>query len=198
MKKSNQGFTLIEITLSIILFAVMLDGLMSFCAHMTYEYSQFKQLEQLKQNAVNVQDFITYYIRTADKVEVVATPVTEWQDKGLREGAKQLKHITCIFETINKKNPGKVEVKQCQLALDEILLTAEMQGSGKYKLVYQVIENNQSKNNNLISDLVDQIIIYEDVINHAVEFECRFKKREEENERLAVTKLFIESLAYKS
>lgn len=198
MKKFNKGFTLIEITLSIILFSIMIDGLMVCYAHLTYEYSAFKQLEQLKQNAAAVQDFITYYMRTADQIEIITDSIKSQEEGELKEGARRLKFIKCTFEVPNKKNPEEVEIKHCQIALDEILSAVEKQGAGKYKLVYAVIENNQSKNNNLISDLIEQIIVCEDKERQVVEFECRFKKRDEENERLQVTKYFTESLAYKS
>lgn len=200
MKRNAGGFTLLEVCLSFALFAIMMEGMMVFYSNICLKANEYKQLKRLESEAGVVQDFIRYYIRTADEVTVVAD-VSNTQEieeaSGGEKSARTLKYILCTFKIPNQKKADGVEIKNCKVNLTEVL--ADKEGKGKYKLTYGVLDDKGIFiNNNLISDMIEQIIVYEDPLNQSVEFECFLKMNEEKNEKLQVAKSFVESLKYKS
>ena len=90
------------------------------------------------------------------------------------------------------------EKKECELVLSPI---SSVDGTkGNYRLSYSVKSIGGIPvvtNNTVVSEMVESIKITSYKNSDLVEFTCEFQKKDEENNRIQLTKKFIESLEYK-
>ena len=191
MKQKREGFTLLEMCMSLILFTIMLEGLWGFFTNIYVDYIQFMLQTALNSEASTIEDYISEYIRSADKIkittedgiiEVVGSP------NNVEVHKAHLKKIEGIIKTPKADGSGFYEKKS------DVVRSLDEKGNEVYKLTYSV---NGSGTSNLISDEIESIKVTSKKASNLVIFECRLQKAGETNERLKVSRKFTESIANK-
>lgn len=191
MKEKQEGLTLLEMCISLILFTIMLEGLWGFFANIYGDYIQFTLQTTLNSEASTIEDYISEYIRSADKIKITTEDgVIEvaGSPKNVEVYKAQLKKIEGIVKTPKANGSGFYEKKS------QVIMSPAEQGKGTYKLTYSVAG---SGTNNLISDQIEHIKVSSKEASNLIIFECSLQKAGETNERLKVNRQFTESIANK-
>lgn len=203
MKRNEGGFTLLETCISFVLFAIMIESIWGFFSTIYINYLQFEQQVSMNSERINVEDFIKREIRSADKVRILTTSgeqieVTyktstnnvEVKDKLL----KSIKYRVKVPKTIGIG----YEEKECEIVLRTV---STIDGTkGTKELSYSVKAKGGipvATNYTVISEMIENIKVTSYKDSDLVEFTCEFQKRNENNNKLKITKRFIESLEYK-
>ena len=203
MKKNERGFTLLEMCISFILFAIMLESIWGFFSNIYRNYIQLNQQVSLVSEATNVEEFIKQEIRAADRVLITTTTgehievIYKESPNNIDVKNKALKKIQYMVKVPKTSGIG-YEKKECELVLSPI---SSVDGTkGNYRLSYSVKSIGGIPvvtNNTVVSEMVESIKITSYKNSDLVEFTCEFQKKDEENNRIQLTKKFIESLEYK-
>lgn len=203
MKENEEGFTLLEMCISFILFAIMLESIWGFFSTIYINYLQFAHQVSINSEVMNVEDFIKQEIRLADKVLIITTSGEQIEvtyktsTNNIEVKDKSLKTIKYMVKMPKTNGPGYKE-KECEITLDTVS-TIDM-AKGTQKLSYSVKSIGGIPvvtNNTVISEMIENIKVTSYKDSDLVEFTCEFQKRNETNNRLKITKKFTESLEYK-
>ena len=207
MKRREQGFTLLEISVCFILFAILLEALWGFFGNIYGEFLMFDKKVALDNEADTIESFLRDYIRQADKIKIttqdgktieviLAPPDTNPNNLDVINGdlqeieieKKQFNAASSAYETKNSKvivgNTSSPTGKQ-----------------GKLQLTYQALSGVGGSNvgsPKLISDQIENIKVTSKKDSDLVEFTCTVHKNGETNDRLKVTFRFTEALSYKA
>lgn len=203
MQENEQGFTLLEVCVSFILFAIMLESIWGFFSNIYSNYIQFNQQVSINSEATTVEDFIKQELRAADKVLIITTTgeqieVTykaskyniEVKDKGLKKIKYRVK--------VPKTSGIGYDEKECEMVLTRTSSTDATKGA--YQLNYSVTFKGGGSvgyNKTLVSEMIENIKVTRYKDSDLVEFSCTFQKKNETNSKLKITKKFTESLEYK-
>ena len=204
MRKNEKGFTLLEVCVSLILFAIMLESIWGFFSTIYINYIRFNEQVKISSEATTVEDFIVQEIRGADKVRIKTTTPGEQIEvtyKGSTSNVevkdKSLERIQYMIEIPNPTGGGYKE-KECEIILTPISPTDEKKG--KYQLSYSVKSIGGvavTTNNTIVSEMIENIKVTRYKDSDLVEFTCTLHKINETQNRLKLTKKFTESLEYK-
>ncbi len=207
MKRREQGFTLLEISVCFVLFAILLEALWGFFGNIYGEFLMFDKKVALDNEADTIESFLRDYIRQADKIKIttqdgktieviLAPPDTNPNNLDVINGdlqeieieKKQFNAASSAYETKNSKvivgNTSSPTGKQ-----------------GKLQLTYQALSGvggSDVGSSKLISDQIENIKVTSKKDSDLVEFTCTVHKNGETNDRLKVTFRFTEALSYKA
>lgn len=189
--KKNKGFTLIEVSISLLLSAIILQALLGFYMQLYKDRLIFNAQVQLRNEAHNIKSYLSLYIRQAEKIEIVTTkghkikPQMEEQSEIIKEPLAQIKVCRDI------QNDKKDIIIALEPNADPKYNSQDLQEDfGKKKLYYYGSAN-------IISTQIEEIMISYDDETKAVTFYCILNKRDETNPRLIYPIMFTESIAYK-
>lgn len=203
MKENEKGFTLLEMCVSFVLFAIMLESVWGFFSTIYINYIQFDQQVSINSEATTVEEFIKQELRAADKVRIITT-TGEQIEVTYKASPNNVEVMDKPLETIKymvripKTSGAGYEEKECEITLTEILPIDATKGT--YKLSYSVKSiggTTVRTNNTVISEMIENIKVTSYKDSDLIEFTCAFQKINETNSRLKMTKKFTESLEYK-
>lgn len=183
MKNKAEGFTLLEAIIAVMLFAILLQFLLSFFASMYLSAKTFQQKTYLEDQARVVKEFVCEQIRKSEQVSIEyvggSHPITN-----VTEAADNFEVIDQPLVNIVLDNGKKMSLKANP---------AKSKGIGKLQLVY--IGGGTTPN--LISDEIESIKVTREKDSDYISFTCVFCMKGEKDENLILTRTFCESLAYK-
>lgn len=191
MKTKNKGFTLLEVIMAIMLFAILLEGMGHFFSTIYKEFTEFDTKIILNNEATAVEDFMRDYIRMADGITIVTTsdePIVPNQTVTRSQEILEEIEIARRVQTTVSGGSSKETIERCKIQVEPNYASDQ----GSYKLNY-VAEGNKR----LISDYIENIKVSTTSGSNLVEIECTIAKKVKTNDRLKVTVKFTESLAYK-
>lgn len=203
MQENEKGFTLLEVCVSFILFAIMLESICGFLSNIYSNYIQFNQQVSINSEATTVEDFIKQELRAADKVLIITTTgeqieVTYKASKhNIEVKDKSLQKIQYRVKVPKTSGIG-YEEKECEMVLTRTSSTDATKGT--YQLNYSVTfkgGGSVGSNKTLVSEMIENIKVTRYKDSDLVEFSCAFQKKNETNSKLKITKKFTESLEYK-
>ncbi len=180
MKKNSRGFTLLEICVCFILFAILLESLWGFFSNTYAEFLQMDKQVMLNNEADAIQSFIKNYIRQEEKIKITT------QDDSI---------IQVLTGTGNPSSDITGDLKSIEGDSSQLKIgtnTPPIARQGLLKLEY--ISGGTSK---VVSDQIQNIKVTQKKDSDLVEFVCTLHKAGESNNRSKVTIRFIESLTYK-
>lgn len=203
MRENEEGFTLLEMCISFILFAIMLESIWGFFSTIYINYIQFAQQVSINSEAINVEDFIKQEIRLADKVLIITTSGEQIEvtyktgTNNIEVKDKLLKSIKYMVKIPKTPGPGYRE-KECEITLDTVSTIDTTKGTQKLSYAVKSLGGVPVvTNNTVISEMIKNIKVTSYKDSDLVEFTCEFQKRDESNNRLKIIKKFTESLEYK-
>lgn len=181
----SKGFTLIEVSISLLLGSILLQALLSFYIQLYRESQIFTQQVTLRNEAYNVENYLRLYIRQAEKIKIVTTKgkvIEPLADNDVVE--ESLNSIMFIHKVQNIKTSTNIVLETNNST------SLEISPIGKKRLYYYGTSN-------VISNLVEDITItyFKDI--EEVMFHCTLNKMNEENPNLIYTFTFTESIAHK-
>ena len=207
MKKREQGFTLLEISVCFILFAILLEALWGFFGNIYGEFLMFDKKVALDNEADTIESFLRDYIRQADKIKIttqdgktieviLAPPGTNPNNLDVIDG--DLKEIEIEKKQLNVAGSA-YETKNSKVIVGNTSSPTGKQG--KLQLTYQALSGVGGSNvgsPKLISDQIENIKVTSKKDSDLVEFTCTVHKNGETNVRLKITFRFTEALTYKA
>lgn len=210
MKEKQKGFTLLELAVCFVLFAILLEALWGFFGNIYGEFIQFDKKIALNNEADAVESFLRDYIRQADKIkltmqdgkiiEVILAPTTIAPSPNPNNQdviAGDLKQIEIEKKQLNTAGTA-YEIKNSKVFVENN--TSPTGNQGRLKLSYQLLSGiggSDVGGANLISDQIENIKVTHKKDSDLVEITCIIHKNGETNERLKVTIRFTEDLSYK-
>lgn len=194
MRKKDNGFTLLEAVIALVLFALLLQTLLGFFSQMYVNSKRLEQRSYLVDNARLVNEFVQEKIREASKVKITAIDDKGTPDNPADDVNVSIEPITTSAE--NKSFNGrlvKIEMKDALGHASEIEMKAiTTEGKGNYQLIYKA-----NSSSSLISDMIENIKVKREKDSDVVEFTCDFYKKNETLDQLKLKEIFTETLAYK-
>ena len=221
MKKITKGFTLLEVSVCFVLFAILLELLWGFFGNIYTEFLQFDKKITLNNEAEMIESFFSDYIRGADKVEIT---VVKKDALGIIQDQKIIEVMLPkeIVGGVDLKNPNNIEISDYELSkieiekkqLDatgtiyetknsEIVFSYTVTSEGERvsrKLEYQALDGirgTKKGDAKLISNQIENIKVERNIDSNLIEFICTVHREKEINQRLKITFKFSESIAYK-
>ncbi len=208
MHKQEQGFTLLEAAIALVLFCLLLQGLLNFFAVM---YSNSKHLEQkayLMDNARAINNFIGEKIKEATNVEIeltkslnnAGTPNDPTDDTWANADWAYRLITPILIPSDNTAREGRLsrivlQDKVGNITYIDLKFTSSADNNkGYYQLVYV---SGTSATESLISDRIQNIKVTRKKDSDIVEFSCELSKKNETFNYLKIKEVFTESLAYK-
>lgn len=195
MKNKQVGFTLLELSICLILFSIFLEAFLGFYTNIYGNYIKTDHQMILMNEGNNVEQFIKGCIRESIKLriwadgEVVETILDA--DSTYNQDVVDVPLDKIEFSRMIEMSKGSYQEKRCQI---EMIYMGE-KGNGKYKLTY---EASGKPGANTISDWVEAITVTRYKGSNNVEFKCIFQKKDEKDQRLSYTKCFSVNLDYKT
>lgn len=202
MKENEKGFTLLEMSLSFTLFAILLESIWGIFSVLYMHSIELEQQIKMSHEAAAVEEFIRQEIRSADKVCIITTlgdqietnylgysNNPEVKDQPLKSIKYQVK--------IPKTNGLGYTQKECEIVLFTIT-SDPTKGAKKLNYIVRSIGGTSVvANNTLVSEMIENIKVTRYKNSNVVEFTCEIHKKNESNPRLKIVKKFTESLEYK-
>ncbi len=215
MRKQEKGFTLLEIAVCFILFAILLESLYGFFGNIYTEFIQTDTKLALNSEADMIESFLSDYIRGADKIKITIKDgadvkvIEVMQPKTVPRVATDPNNLNndeiidlplVKIETERKEvdtttSPSSYKINKSEIELTDNP-TPRTGKQGEMQLNYRALPGT-SGGPKLISDQIENIKVSRKKDSDLVEFTCTVHKANETNERLKVTIKFSESLAYK-
>ena len=207
MKRREQGFTLLEISVCFVLFAILLEALWGFFGNIYGEFLMFDKKVALDNEADTIESFLRDYIRQADKIKIttqdgktieviLAPPDTNPNNLDVING--DLQEIEIEKKQFNAASSAN-ETKNSKVIVGNTSSPTGKQG--KLQLTYQALSGvggSDVGSSKLISDQIENIKVTSKKDSDLVEFTCTVHKNGETNDRLKVTFRFTEALSYKA
>ena len=188
MKKAN-GFTLLEMCLCFILFAIFIEWVGTYYVHVSNNSKILHEQIQLMNESDNIEAFVHESIRDATQLRIIT-------EGAVIESSHKEDVISCELvkiEFIRERNKGQISNDEvCYVEMSNNVRATEVKG--KHNLIYKVEGKGGYK---VISDQVETIKVTSYANSNIVTFECILHKKGETNSRLIYTKSFSESLDYK-
>lgn len=210
MKENQKGFTLLELVVCFVLFAILLEGLWGFFSNIYGEFMQFDKKVALNNEVDAVESFLRDYIREADKItltmqdgkiiEVILAPTTANPAPNPNNQdviAGDLKQIEIEKKQLNAAGTA-YEIKNSKVFV--VNNTSPTGKQGRLKVSYQLLSGVGGSGiggAKLISDQIENIKVTHRKDSDLVEITCTVHKNGETNGRLKVTVRFTEDLSYK-
>lgn len=202
MKENEKGVTLLEMSLSFVLLAILLESVWGFFSTLYIQSIRLEQQIRLSNEAAAVVGFIKQEIRSADKVQITTmlgdkievvhsgeTNNIELRDQPLKSIQYQLK--------IPKTNGLGYTEKECEIILYTIPREPK-KGENKLSYTVRTIDGKYVGTNfSIISEMIENIKVTRYKDSDLVEFTCKISKKNERDPKLIITKKFTESLEYK-
>lgn len=202
MKEKEKGFTLLEMSLSFTLFAILLESIWGIFSVIYMQSIELEQQIKLSHEAVSVEEFIRQEIRSADKVCITTTLGDQIQTndlknlKGIEVKDQPLKSIKYQIK-IPKTNGLGYTQKECEMVLFTIT-SDTTRGAKKLNYIVRSIGGTSViANSTLVSEMIENIKVTRYKNSNVVEFTCEIQKKNESNPRLKIVRKFTESLEYK-
>ncbi len=210
MQKRNKGFTLLEISVCFVLFAILLEALWGFFSNIYGEYMQFDKKVALNNEADAIEGFLRDYIRQADKIKIttqdgkvievilaptVAVPLPNPNNEDVLD--IELKEIEIEKKQLNAAGTA-YEIKNSKVFVSNN--TSPIGKQGRLKLSYLLLSGVGGSgvgSSKLISDQIENIKVTHKKDTDLVEITCTIHKNGETNNRLKKTFKFTEDLTYK-
>ena len=194
MRKKDNGFTLLEAVIALVLFALLLQTLLGFFSQMYVNSKRLEQRSYLVDNARLVNEFVQEKIREASKVKIIAIDDKGTPDDPADDVNVSIEPITTSTENTSLKGRlVKIEMKDVLGHASEIEMKAiTTEGKGNYQLIYTA-----NSSSSLISDMIENIKVKREKDSDVVEFTCDFYKKNETLDQLKLKEIFTETLAYK-
>lgn len=214
MRKDVKGFTLLEIAVCFVLFAILLEALWGFFGNIYGEFMQFDKKITLNNEADAIESFLKDYIREADKIKITTADgkiieVMKAKDaSGVDPDSNNPNNIEITDAEIKTIETEKTELSSATPptyittnSKVELSAFASPTGNqGEKQLKYQALDGIGGGNRGtakLISDQVENIKISRKKDSDLVELTCTLHKKDETNERLKVIFKFSVNLSYK-
>lgn len=187
MKKKQEGFTLLELLIAILLLSIFLAAVWQFFSIAYIRYHQNQVRIELDNNARNINQFIQTEIRKADAVQIktedgqVIDPILTKTDN---------KSITGELKEIKLKNGTQT------YSLELVALAGGDETKGVYELQY--VTNESGVTTRIpVSDMIQKFEVTRNKNSDEVSFYCELNRKNEEDAILKIKHTFTESLAYK-
>ena len=203
MKKNEKGATLLEVSLSFVLFAILLESIWAFFSVIHIQSNRLEQQIRMSSEASAVMNFIRQEIRSADKVRIITmvgdkTEVIDLSGLNNIEVRDQpIKSIQYRIKIPETNGVGYTE-KVCEMVLYDMPSDA---ASGAKKLDYivrsiggQYVETNHT----VVSEMIQNIKVTRYKNSELIEFTCEISKKNEVDPKLIMIKKSTESLQYKA
>ena len=202
METNKKGFTLLEMSLSFVLFAILIESIWGFFATISKHSIQLEQQIRMSSEAASVADFIRQELHSADEVCIVTTLGTILEANSsesktsaevINESLKAIKYRVKVPKTSGE---GYTQ-KTCEIVLSSVSVNST---KGKQKLSYTVNAVDGSWvgiNSAVISEMIEDIKVTRYKNSDLIEFTCEIYKNNETNPKLKIIKKFMESLEYK-
>ncbi|MBP3887075.1 MAG: hypothetical protein J6F30_05400 [Cellulosilyticum sp.] len=188
MKKAN-GFTLLEMCLCFILFAIFIEWVGTYYVHVSNNSKILHEQIELMNESDNIEAFLHESIRNATQLRIITEGAIIESSHKEDVISGELVKMEFIRAT-NKKETSNDEV--CCVEISNNVRATE--AKGKHNLIYKVEGKGGHK---VISDQVETIKVTSYANSNIVTFECTLHKEGETNSRLIYKKVFSESLDYK-
>ena len=188
--KQEKGLTLLETICAILLFALLLQSLLNFFGTYYINAKEFEHKAYLADNARTVMDFVQENIRKAEAVKI--------EIEGDSTPVEALSYVPFTGRVLRQGRLSKIYLNNSTtyIALEPISVPTVKQG--QYRLVYHATT---STSDNVITDQIDELQVRKEPNSDEVIFTCTLKNGRHykvgDTKQLAVTRTFIESLAYK-
>lgn len=184
----EKGFSLLEMIVVVLLFSILMQAVLNVFSSVYTGYSIFRSKVTYNDNARMVSDFIRDEMRLADRVRITVS------DLGVQKAIDPKITSGCVSVTGQLK---EIKLYTTGGTIGAIKLKSNSGTSsnkGKYSLVYQA---DSSGTQNLISDLIEEIVVTRTTNSDYVTFECVISKENVTTTSAQLTQSFTESLAYK-
>ena len=194
--KEQQGFTLLELCICLVLFSIFLEGLWSVYSCFYFDYVKLNQQVSLMNEESNVEEFVRECMREAKQMKITVKdqmiqPNMKFDDSNNKDVVdKPLQKIE--FTRMLQTSDDTYEEKKCKIEM--VYIGGKNSNTGKYKLTYEAPGKPGA---NTISDQIEKITVTHYKNSDYVEFTCVMNRMGEQDERLICTEVFSESLAYK-
>ena len=185
MKKKEEGFTLLELLIAVLLLSIFLASVWQLFSIAYLRYHQNQVRMELDNSARNVAQFIQNEVRKADTVRITT-------DAGV------INPIMGAADNINVSgNLVKIELQNgVQSYSLEIQSTGTDKKKGIYTLQYVTTESG-AVTRIPISDLIQELKATRSKDSDEVSFYCELNRQNEKDDILKIKLTFTESLAYK-
>lgn len=181
IRKLEKGFTLLEVTISLVLIIILIEAMGGFFYHMYRDAIQLQNKIALNNSMELITTFIKEEICLADKIEIWINEQGENIKMSLGEGSSIEKgHL----KKIRLVTGGEISY----IELERVYLPT----TGYYRLNYRA-----NGTTSVISEFVEDITVYYKREIETLFFECKVQVENEKLERQKIVREFSASIIYK-
>ncbi len=192
--RKKRGFTLLEMCVCIIIFAVFLEAIWGFYTHIYINNAVFNQQVKLSSEGGNIEAFIRENMRDAEAIKIKTSSNTGEKHEIELDYSDAVKEETLELITVKKEvaSSGSTTLKECSLSVSNNT-ESDSERRGEKSLMYTVDGKDK-----LVSDWIENIKVTKEKDSKIITFEVELCDKDEENSRLKYTHIFSESIAYKN